>query len=231
MKKLLLIVCFLFDIYSINVTADTHLKSLIDFVPNNYVVTEKIVRDLNKDGEEDYVYIVKGTKKSEIVYDLKHTEKVDRNRRGIVIIFKKNDKYKLIVKNIDCFFSENEDNGAYISPDMGVEVKKGILIITYFYGKYGHRDYKFRFQDYKFKLIGYDNYEAQDGVFKKITSINLLTKKMLIKNNVNPIDQEVDARFKETWKNLTTFDLINLSDIKNFDGLDTNRLISISSKK
>ena len=52
-----------------------------DFLPKGYVVFEKILGDLNKDGLEDCVLIVKGTKKSSITKGQNENKLVDRNRR------------------------------------------------------------------------------------------------------------------------------------------------------
>src|SRR6187402_2481047 len=87
-------------------------KKLSDFLPEGYVNFEKVNGDLNKDGIEDIVLIIKGTDKSKIIKD-KYRGELDRNRRGIIILFNKKDHYELASKNYDCFSSENEDGGVY----------------------------------------------------------------------------------------------------------------------
>lgn len=83
-------------------------KSPEDFLPEGYVLFEKVVEDLNKDGLEDCVLIIKGTDKDKIIKD-EYRGKLDRNRRGILVLLNKNVGYELVVKNYECFSSENED--------------------------------------------------------------------------------------------------------------------------
>ena len=53
--------------------------------------------DLNKEGIEDCVLIIKGTDKIKNVKDEFRGE-LDRYRRGIIFLFKINDHYELIVQ-------------------------------------------------------------------------------------------------------------------------------------
>ena len=151
-----------------------------DFIPPGFIVADKSNGDLNKDKQEDYVFIVKGTDKENIVKD-RFDKFVDRNRRGIIIAFKKGQNYELAAKNMDCFSSENEDGGVYFSPELSVDTNKGNLNVSYGHGRYGYWSYTFRFQNSKFEMIGYDSSEDSGPVVDKVTSINFSTKKMLIK--------------------------------------------------
>ena len=51
------------------------------------------------------------------------------------------------------------------------------------------------------------------------TSINFLTRKKLIKENINKNDEGGEENFKETWSDIEIGNLIKLSEIKDFDGL------------
>ena len=99
------------------------LTDPISFIPKEYVIFEKVFGDLNMDGLPDCVLIIKGTDKTKIIND-EYRGKLDRNRRGIIVLFKKNDHYDLATKNYDCFSSENEDGGVYFPPELSVEIKK-----------------------------------------------------------------------------------------------------------
>lgn len=191
----------------------------IDFLPKGYVIFEKINGDLNKDGIEDCILIIKGTDKSQIVKD-EYRGKLDRNRRGIILLFNKKDHLELAVKNYDCFSSENEDGGVYFAPELSVEIKKGNLYIHYGHGRYGYWQYTFRFQKSDFELIGYETSSGGGPVTDSETSINFLTKKKQQKINTNENAEGGDEVFKETWKNITVNKLIKLSEIKDFDELD-----------
>lgn len=190
-----------------------------DFLPKGYVIFEKINGDLNKDGVEDCVLIIKGTDTSKIITD-EYRGKLDRNRRGIIVLFDKNDHYELAVKNYNCFSSENEDGGVYFPPELSIEIKKGNLLVHYGHGRYGYWQYTFRYQNSNFKLIGYDESSDRGPVIESMTSINFLSQKKQEKVNTNENAEGGDEVFKTTWKNIKASNLIKLSEIKDFDELD-----------
>ena len=216
MKKLLI---FLITTLTTTAFGQVELKqNPSDYLPKGYVIFEKIIGDLNKDGIEDCVLIIKGTDTSKIIKD-EYRGKLDRNRRGIIVLFNKKDHYELTVKNYNCFSSENEDGGVYFAPELSVEIKKGNLHVHYGHGRYGYWQYTFRFQNSDFELIGYD--ESNGGVvIESETSINFLTKMKQKKVNTNENAQGGDEVFKETWKKISVNKIIKLSEIKDFDELD-----------
>ncbi len=193
-------------------------KEQADFLPEGYVVFEKIIGDLNKDGTADCVLLIKGTNKDNIVVN-RFEKKVDRNRRGIIILFNENEDYELGVKNYDCFESENEDGGVYYPPELSIEIDKGNLYVHYSHGRYGYWRYTFRYQNSDFELIGYDASHGGAVIDREI-SINYLTKKKQTKVNTNEDSEGGDEVFKETWENIKVDQLIKLSEIKDFYELD-----------
>lgn len=211
-----------------NNTTDQHnltveqKKNPTDFLPKGFVVFETINGDLNKDGIEDCVLIIKGTDKNQVITD-EYRGQLDRNRRGIIILFNKNDHYELAVKNYDCFSSENEDGGVYFAPELSFEIKNGNLYTHYGHGRYGYWKYTFRFQNSDFELIGYDaGYRSNfvsDWVIFNEESINFLSKKKLTKEIIK-VATDGKETFKETWKDLSIDGHIKLSEIKDFDKLD-----------
>jgi hypothetical protein len=140
-------------------------------------------------------------------------------------LFSKNDQYELVIKNYDCFSSENEDGGVYLPPELSIEIKKGNLYIHYGHGRYGYWHYTFRHQNSDFELIGYDGSSNRGPVTQYVTSINFLTKKKLTRDNLNK-DKEnsheeyVEDDFVDTWENIIIEKLLKLSEIKDFDELD-----------
>jgi hypothetical protein len=199
---------------------DEQKKNPNDFLPKGFVIFEKINGDLNKDGIEDCVLIIKGTDPKQIITD-EERGKLDRNRRGIIVLFDKKDHFELVVKNENCFSSENEDGGVYAAPELSVEIKKGNLYINYAHGRYGHQQYNFRYQKSDFELIGYES-SSGGAVIDRETSINFLTKKKLERVNTNENAKGGDEVFKETWKEIKVNRPIKLSEIEDFDKLDVS---------
>ncbi|MGO4772606.1 hypothetical protein ACEN2I_13160 [Flavobacterium sp. W22_SRS_FK3] len=193
-------------------------KDIADFIPKNYVSFDTIYGDLNKDGLEDCALIIKGTDKSNVITD-EYRGKLDRNRRGIIILLNKKNGYELFVKNENCFSSENEDGGVYFAPDLSVEITKGKLFIHYGHGRYGYWQYMFRLQDSDLALIGYDASRNNGPVVNVETSINFLTRKKITNVNTNENADDGEEVFEKTETKITRSKLIKLSEIKDFDEL------------
>jgi hypothetical protein len=189
-----------------------------EFIPTGYSEFEKHFGDLNKDGLNDCVLIIKNTDTANIVTN-RFDKKVDRNRRGIIVLFKNEKGYQLADINFDCFSSENEDGGVYFPPELGIEIKNNKLYFLYGHGRYGYWKYTFRFQKSNFELIGYDSSSDRGPITMSETSINFLTRKKLIKENINKNDEGGEENFKESWSDIEIGNLIKLSEIKDFDGL------------
>ena len=201
-------------------------KRITDFIPKGYKLFEKISGDLNNDGLDDCVLIIKATRKDGFVKDFKD-EVVDRNRRGIIILFTEKDGYKLASKNYNCFSSENEDGGVYFSPELGVIIKDSKLYLHYYHGRYGYWEYCFRYQNSDFMLIGYEASHDRGPVVLFKTSINFLTGVEYDDENINAYnfnadsddDSEIDEVFKRTVVKLKKKPLMKLSEIEDFDEL------------
>jgi hypothetical protein len=203
----------------------TTARSPTELTPSGFVVAEEIRGDLNKDNQTDYVYIVKGTDKSKF-FQHEYRGQLDRNRRGIVVVLKSQDQYELATANLDCFSSENEDGGVYYAPELSISINGGILSLHYAHGRYGYWAYKFRYQNGDFALIGYDASQNRGPVTQRAVSINLMTKKMQIRENVNQdAEQTGDERFKETWRPFALLKPITLRKIESFDEFDLERLL------
>ena len=210
MKKILLILpLFLLTILS----CKAQDKEPSDFIPKGYAEFKKYSGDLNKDGLEDCVLIIKKTDSTNVVMN-RFDKKVDRNRRGIIVLFKNANGYELADKNLECFSSENEDGGVYFAPELWIEIKDNKLYIHYGHGRYGYWKYTFRFQKSNFELIGYDSSSNRGPVTNRETSINFLTKKKLTKENTNENAEGGDEIFKENWNDIEIDNLIKLSEIR-----------------
>lgn len=199
--------------------SDTIPKNKIsDFIPKGFKLFEEIKGDLNKDGIEDRVLIIKEVNKKNIVVD-EHRGELDRNRRGIIVLLNENGKYKQFLKNVDCLSSENEEGGAYYAPDLFVEIKKGNLYVHYSHGRYGYWTYTFRLKNSDFDLIGYDSSNNNGSTVNSYTSINFLTKKKIVKVNTFENEEDESEVFKEHIYTLKVRKLTKLSEIEDFDEL------------
>lgn len=216
MKKHLLI----FIIALLVMTSCSSQKSALSkFVPKGYTIYETHLADLNNDGIEDSILIIKAINKDHIVTN-QFNKIVDRNRRGIIILFKKNNGYLLATKNYNCFSSENEDGGNYHPPQLKVITDKGDLIINFNHGRYGHWSYRFRYQNSNFNLIEYFGSSNYGPIINKETTIDFLKKTKMVSENIseNPEGGNDDI-FKDTQASITISTLLRLSNIKNFDDL------------
>ena len=201
-------------------------QRITDFIPKGYKLFEKISGDLNKDGLDDCVLIIKATRKDGFVKN-SFDKVVDRNRRGIIILFTEKNGYKLASKNYNCFSSENEDGGNYFSPELGVIIKDSKLYLHYYHGRYGYWEYCFRYQNSDFMLIGYEASHDRGPVVLFKTSINFLTGVEYDDENINAYnfnadsddDSEIDEVFKRTVVKLKKKPLMKLSEIEDFDEL------------
>ena len=198
-------------------------QRITDFIPKGYKLFEKILGDLNKDGLEDCVLIIKATRKDGFVKDFKD-EVVDRNRRGIIILFTEKDGYKLASKNYNCFSSENEDGGVYFSPELGVIIKDSKLYLHYYHGRYGYWEYCFRYQDSDFMLIGYESIGSHGPTVLGKVSINFLTGVRYDDDNINKYDDDAEEKFVRKVIKLKKEPLKKLSEIDDFDELEIERL-------
>lgn len=169
---------------------------------------------------DDHVLIIKASEKENIVTN-RFDEEVDRNRRGILVYLTNADEAVLTTKNLNCFSSENEDGGVYFPPQLSIDIEKGKLFVHYSHGRYGYWKYTFRYQNSDFELIGFDSSTNYGPIVNRETSINFLTKKKLVRENVSQ-NAEVSGEeiFEETWEDIEIQELYMLSEIKDFDELD-----------
>jgi hypothetical protein len=189
------------------------------FLPESYFIYDRIGGDLNKDGLVDSVYVIKKIDPEYIVVN-DFGETVDRNRRGIMVFFKHNNGWELVVENLTCFASENEDGGVYYPPQLTVVIKKGNLFIEYEHGRYGYWSYNFRLNNADFELIGFDATEHHGPTILSETSINYLTKRKLTKENINAYTEEGrNEIFEDIWTDIDIKNLLLISEIEDFSEL------------
>ena len=226
MNKLALIIFLAIGTNAFGQSKARIVKSPTELIPKGYVVFEKTQGDLNGDNQADYIFIIKGTDKGQFVKD-EYRGELDRNRRGVIVALSNENGYALALDNRDCFSSENEDGGVYFAPELDVSIGKGSLRIHYAHGRYGYWAYNFRYQNSDFELIGYDSSQNRGPVVESSTSINLLTKKMLIRENVYMNAEGGDEKFREHWKKFSLLKPIRLREIADFDNFDVVRFLGL----
>jgi hypothetical protein len=156
-------------------------------VPAGYSLGQEVKGDLNKDGIEDRVLLVKG-----------------KNGGGVIVLLGKDGGYETVVSNLNCF---PDGDGVF-----GIEInKRGNLIISRggFNGGSCEVTYAFRYKDSDFELIGEDF--QQTGHSPNSYSINYLSKKKQVKTLDMGTNKET-----EKWENLDIQSLRKLSKITDF---------------
>ncbi|WP_407639240.1 hypothetical protein [Acinetobacter larvae] len=186
------------------------------YIPQHYTLFAAVSGDLNGDGVDDMVLIVKGTDPKQWVDD-QYRGRLDRNRRGLIVLLNQNGQYRPVLKNLDCFSSENEEGGVYFPPELLVEIDKGLLNIRYLHGRYGHWGYSFRLKGQDLALIGFEGSNNFGPYIRRQTSINFITQRELTRTNLNAAQDEVEPpRFAEKWSKVN-YPSYYLSKIKDFD--------------
>lgn len=188
------------------------------YIPRSYRLTEVITGDLNKDRKTDVVLIVKATDPAKWIND-EYQGKLDRNRRGIIVLVNENGQYKKIIQNLSCFSSEYEDGGVYYAPELLLSVEQGLLNVHYAHGRYGYWRYRFQLKEHDLQLVGYDNSDNFGPYINSQTSINYLTQRKLVRENINKNRDDDIPKFKETWYKMNQAP-VYLSKIKDFDHLN-----------
>ena len=189
------------------------------FVPKGYSLFQQYKGDLNKDGKPDVVLMIKGTEKSKWVDD-ENRGRLDRNRRGLIILFKRKNGYEQILRNDTCFSSENEDGGIYDAPELELYIIKNTLHIYFAHGRYGCWNYIFRYQNNDFELIGYNHTRCIRCVTYYNLDINFSKRTRVYEENLNADDDEKEERFKVTKSKIRRKKLIKLSEIADIDKLN-----------
>lgn len=208
------------EIPSVIIDEDDSTKmKATDFITEGYTLFEEIKGDLNNDGLQDAVLIIKGTDKEKILVE-ENAVNLNRNRRGIFVLFKNEKGYELVLKNYDCFSSESEEGSAYFDPELKVSIANGNLDIAFSHGKHGFWNYNFQYKNNDFELVSYKVTSNKGSTIKKETSIDYLSKKKTIKTNTNKKNKNGEEVFEEKVENIVIKKIVKLSEIKDFDELN-----------
>ena len=87
------------------------------FVPKGYTLFQQYKGDLNKDGKPDVVLMIKGTEESKWVDD-ENRGRLDRNRRGLIILLKRKNGYEQILGTTLVFLPKTRTEAFMMHPNL-----------------------------------------------------------------------------------------------------------------
>jgi len=177
-----------------------------DYIPPGYAIHRTIEADLNNDGFNDYVIILK---------------EEQATKGGLIALLNKKNTYEVATKNLECFAFE-KDGGVYFPPELSVDISGENLIVQYSHGRYGNEKYTFQYRKLDFELIEYDRVESRGAYIVEVTSIDFLKRKKLIRKNTYQAKNEEDMKenFSDILNDISIEHLIRFSEISSFDDID-----------
>ena len=160
-------------------------------VPPGYKMIEEKMGDLDGDGISERV----------IVYDTNDTTE-DGLIRELQVLKKSNEKWMIWKKSRNAVL-KSQEGGMMGDPFEGIEIEKGILIVSLSGGsswKWSYKD-KYRFQNGNLELIGYSNFFGKACEYWEDIDFNLSTGKIIYKKEFEDCDkgQEIYKTEKETF--------------------------------
>ena len=220
-----------------SVITNPNARPLIeDFIPKGWKTILHESGDLNKDGIDDHVIVIADTKPENIkINDKLGQDTLNVNPRTLMVFFKeKGEGYTLAAHSGTGFIpSENdEESPCLVDPlitEGGISIQKGILTIGLQYwlscGSWyvNNVDYKFRYQNEKMALIGFDHSEFHRASGEQSrTSINFSTGKMEHTTGENMFDDNPSSpkTSSSKWKGKKIYSLDNCDERTYFEILD-----------
>lgn len=194
------------------------------FIPNGYKLIKKIYGDLNKDGYRDCVLLIKATRKDHIKTD-SDGNVIDRNRKGLVVLFYKKGTYQLASKNLNFLMPDKGYKDGNPSDSLSVNIRDGKLYIFYNEKDIGDKSFCFRYQGTDLVLIGADfSFTYGEELPLTIESYNFLTRVSSHENQIANFHEDVDATYEWEAGRLKKKPLIKLSEIYALEDLSFETL-------
>jgi hypothetical protein len=194
--------CQAFDYPSFNKS----IKTIDELLPSKWLLKDSAAGDLNGDNLADLVAVAEW---KDTIEELRPDNTVNLGSPRILLIFFKNSKtgdYDLVLQH-NTFIIRYGEGG--MDPEVygEVTIKKGMLDVVYRFF-HGQAEYKFRYQQNDFYLIGAMNSGVGGGQFNS-WDINFLTKKA--KHEWG--DVILDKKLKSKWVNVPVQKLKKLEEL------------------
>jgi hypothetical protein len=172
-------------------------KSPNDFVPKGWQIIKSDTGDLNKDGQDDIVFVMENSTHKKLEDAPIFTD----SARTLLILFKDKEQYTLSTKHTT-FIMLGTEGGTMGDPFSDLFIKRGVLNIEFLGGsrELWQMKYKFRFQNEGWYLIGEDDstYDRLTGGFEE-RSYNYLTHK---EKHTKGTEGQVSPKRVEEWSDL-----------------------------
>jgi hypothetical protein len=205
--KLLLFILFLKVGFALGQTTsypkiNTEGNKVEDFIPKGWALIDSVNGDLNKDNLDDRAFIIATDEEEDGNYT---RDKI------LVVIFCDTaaNNYKLVEQTGKLFAPLQDKPNLFYEV---MEINMGVLSITFMHvGSYPTiYEYKFRYQNNCFYLIGADKQYANPSNYESY-SFNFLSKKWSLKT----VNDNSDEKPVTVWNKL---ELVELKTLKNFGG-------------
>jgi len=193
-----------------------HGKNIIDFIPHNWILLDSTRGDLNNDRSNDLAFIIQYRDSVSLIKrEGDFSDTVITQPRILIVVFydPETKQYKLIEQNNT--FILNHDNPNMEEPFQDISISKGVLKIDFQVfmnmGSWGmsNNDYKFRYNDKEFVLIGADyNSTNRSSGETEDRSYDFLSKTVKISTGKTSTDKQKTEWRKirmEKLKTLKTF--------------------------
>jgi hypothetical protein len=193
--------CQAFDYPSFN----NSIKTIDEVIPSNWFLKDSATGDLNGDNVADLAAVVEW---KDTIEELRPDKTVNLGSPRILLIFFKNFKtgsFDLVLQH-NTFIIRYGEGGMDPEAYNKVSIKNKVLDISYVLLR-GHAEYKFRYQQGDFYLIGATT-GGESGGQIDYWDINFLTKKA--KHESGGIS---DEKLKLKWVNVPVQQLKKLKDL------------------
>ncbi|MDR1889209.1 MAG: hypothetical protein LBQ81_07525 [Zoogloeaceae bacterium] len=220
-KLFLLFIGFLLTSSASGVDIKPTVTKAEDFVPKGWKLHHITHGDLNQDGEPDVALVIQGTDEKKIFpldYRWFGVAELDSNPRVLLIAFRLNDTYELVLKNEQVLpnpkgIESLSGYGNILHKGKFEITSRNTLKIGFYYGDHcsvtgQENSYTFRYQNNRFELIGLDSTFAYETI--ETTSINYSTGKVFLTSEVPVFGGYVTHHKEGRIKTKQTYDLQTL---------------------